>query len=57
MASTIDESGRTSRTQSERQEYKKKKEKTLWDDMKNIKPTMKSNEEKKRKIIQEMLGN
>ncbi len=57
MGTTIDESGRTSRTQSERQEFKKKQQKTLWDDMKNIKPDMKSNTKKKNKIIQEMLGN
>ena len=56
MASTIDESGRTSRTQSERQEFKKKKQKTLWDNMKD--DIMKGETQKKKnKLIQDILGN
>tara|TARA_R100000742_G_C4167584_1_gene6994 strand:- start:184 stop:363 length:180 start_codon:yes stop_codon:yes gene_type:complete len=35
----------------------KKKKETLWNDMKNIKKTIKEKREEERKRIQEMLGN
>ena len=56
MGTTIDESGRTSRTQSERQEFKKKQKKTLWNDMED--DIMKGKTQKeKNKLIQDILGN